>query len=260
MTRPRSTTTAAAGTAPAVNGWGIGVLYPGTSIAEDDFETIGARLHPQVLAHIAVTHVPGEGVSPAELKALGGKENLQVGVDRLRTISSLSSVMWACTSGSFLWGLEGTHRQAAFLTAALGVPASTTSLAIVNALHELDINKVAVASPYPEEITDHFVGFLKSAHLAVVSQTSLCGQSAAEIGRIDTADTIKLVGKTELTDAEGIIIPDTALHTVDVIDRLEDTYGRPVITANQATVWYALRLSGYASPQKSHGALLRHLP
>jgi maleate cis-trans isomerase len=39
-------------------------------------------------------------------------------------------------------------------------------------------------------------------------------------------------------------VPDTALHTVTVVDELEAALGKPVLTANVVTMWEALRLAG----------------
>ena len=44
--------------------------------------------------------------------------------------------------------------------------------------------------------------------------------------------------------AEAVLVPDTALTTTQHIAGLEGELGKPVLTANQVTAWYALRVPG----------------
>ena len=41
------------------------------------------------------------------------------------------------------------------------------------------------------------------------------------------------------------------------LETLERDLGRPVITANQASLWHCLRMSGIRTPTEGYGALLR---
>ena len=52
------------------------------------------------------------------------------------------------------------------------------------------------------------------------------------------------------------VLPDTALHTTAFLDELETHVGKIVLTANQVTVWEALRLAGALKPQKNLGHLM----
>jgi maleate cis-trans isomerase len=46
-------------------------------------------------------------------------------------------------------------------------------------------------------------------------------------------------------------VPDTALHTVRSLAALEQAVGKPVITANQVSVWEGLRLAGREAPRRA---------
>jgi maleate cis-trans isomerase len=45
-------------------------------------------------------------------------------------------------------------------------------------------------------------------------------------------------------DAEVVLVPDTAMHTLAIIEELEAAISKPVLTANQVTVWKGLQLLG----------------
>jgi maleate cis-trans isomerase len=68
----------------------------------------------------------------------------------------VSSVMWSSTSASFVVGWEGAKKQAVVLGDALGVPASTTAIAFVDAATALGIGRVAVVATYPDDIARRF--------------------------------------------------------------------------------------------------------
>jgi maleate cis-trans isomerase len=50
-------------------------------------------------------------------------------------------------------------------------------------------------------------------------------------------------------------VPDTAMHTLAIVDQLEAAVGKPVLTANQVTVWKGLELLGPVPPLPGLGAL-----
>lgn len=59
-------------------------------------------------------------------------------------------------------------------------------------------------------------------------------------------------------DADGILIGGTGFRCVAILEALEQDLGRPVISANQASLWQCLRLSGVRTPVAGYGNLLRH--
>ncbi len=66
-----------------------------------------------------------------------------------------------------------------------------------------------------------------------------------------------MASRNDHPDAQAILLPDTALHTVDWLDELEAAAGKPVLTANQVTVWEALQLARVFRPQTGLGTLFR---
>ena len=59
------------------------------------------------------------------------------------------------------------------------------------------------------------------------------------------------------SDADGVLIAGTGFRCVGIIDALEADLGRPVVTANQASLWHGLKLSGVAAPVNGYGRLLQ---
>ncbi|BCJ30718.1 maleate cis-trans isomerase family protein [Actinocatenispora sera] len=223
----------------------VGFLYPGHA-AEDDYPRAQRLLGDRW--RLAVEHTDGEDLHTVEaLLDLGGGHRLAAGAARLARYEP-AAVVWACTSGSFVFGTDGATRQVKELAAVAGVPATSTSFAFVDAARALGVRRVAVAASYPEPVARLFGEFLADAELRVVGLDSHGITTAAEVGRLTDEAVRELVVAHDRPDAEAILVPDTAMRTVSLVPELERHLGKPVLTANQVTIWAGLRLIG-ATPR-----------
>jgi maleate cis-trans isomerase len=246
----------------------VGILYPGYS-AEDDYALAEALLaRPARPAGSAGCHPPGLGGPRLPLVHtlmredahrvdalldIGGDDVLADGVRALE--GPLSAVVWACTSGSFVFGWDGATAQVAALGAVAGVPASSTSFAFVDACARLGVTRVAVGATYPDDVAERFVSFLGVAGIEVLSLSAKGIITAAEVGTLPREAVLEFAAAADHPDAEAVLLPDTALHTIGVLDALDTCVGKPVLTANQVSVWQGLRLAGADAPRLGLGAL-----
>ncbi|WP_068278164.1 maleate cis-trans isomerase family protein [Aldersonia kunmingensis] len=218
----------------------IGILYPGFS-AEDDYPHFEALLGGDVTLPVQHTVMNEDAHRLDALLDWGRPETLAAGADALRD-KAIDAVMWACTSGSFAYGWDGAHEQVRALAAHTGVPASSTSLAFVHALRALELRRVAVAATYPADVATLFADFLGAAAVEVVQMSSHEIVTAAEVGTLSAQRLLDIAVAGDDDAAEAVLLPDTAFHTAAHLELLEQRLGKPVLTANQVTVWEALRL------------------
>jgi maleate isomerase len=64
------------------------------------------------------------------------------------------------------------------------------------------------------------------------------------IWRVPYRTVVEIVSAVDTPDADAMFISCTNLPTYDIIEPLEQALGKPVLTANQVTMWAALRLMG----------------
>lgn len=231
----------------------VAMLYPGYS-AEDEFAVLEQRLGAVRLPVVHTWQGPTAHDVDA-LRALGAKDTLtQACVDALRFAPD--AVMWACTSGSFVYGEPGVRDQAAWLSEASGVPASSTSIAFLEAVRALQASAVVIAATYPDDVTTHFVDLLAAGGIHVIGVTSFDVPSGEDAGRLDAQAVSDMVNAAAHQAADvPVLVPDTALHTVELVDDLERRHHRPVLTANVVTAWWGLRLAGDQRPVAGLGRL-----
>jgi len=228
----------------------IGFIYPDHA-AEDDYPRAGELLD----ADLRVAHIYGTDLHAVpELLDLGSPDRMRDGAQLLAEHDP-AAVVWACTSGSFVYGPEGAREQVRGLAEAAGVPASSTSFAFVNAARTIGVARVAVWASYPDEIARLFVEFLAAEGIRVVSMSSSGIDTAAEVGTLSADRVLELAVANDHPEAQALLIPDTAMHTIEVLPKLEAALGKPVLTANQVTIWEGLQLAGYAPTASSLGRL-----
>ncbi|WP_046504023.1 maleate cis-trans isomerase family protein [Streptomyces odonnellii] len=219
----------------------VGFLYPGHS-AEDDYPRMEALFGIDIRLAVVHTDIGEDAHRVDALIEMGSADRLARGVEELR-LAGAQSVVWACTSGSFVYGWEGAHEQTRALARAAGLPASSTSFAFVHAVRALGAERVAIAATYPEDVTACFTAFLKSAGIEVVADRASGIVTAAEVGTWGRDQVLELAHAGDHPDAQAVLVPDTALHTAAFVPELEEALGKPVLTANQVSVWEGLRLA-----------------
>jgi len=166
---------------------------------------------------------------------------------------------YGCTSGSLFRGLGHDQVIEARIERASGLPAVATAGAVVSALRALNIEKVAVATPYIDEINDLEKAFLSSNGFRVVELKGLGIKDNIRIGRLDSQASYELAMELRHDQAEGIFMSCTNFPTLDKIRQLEDAIRKPVVSSNTATFWAMLRGYGVSIKIKEFGKLIERI-
>ncbi|HEX2161206.1 MAG TPA: hypothetical protein VHF88_05225 [Thermoleophilaceae bacterium] len=234
----------------------IGLLAPFRELPGEFADVIAEA--PEPAAHWQVITAAEDSHRLAALQAAGDLGTLEAGARRMRRWEP-DVVSWACTSGSFVGGRKWAQRQLRAITAASGAPASSTSVAFVEALGALAIDEVAVIAPYPQSAAAAFAAFLAEWGIAVRASVELDAAGPTVSERLDARDlapALERVGK-ELP----ILLPDTALWGFGLHRELAPRLAVPLLVANQVTLWHAFEIAGVSTDSERFGALrLRAAP
>lgn len=166
----------------------------------------------------------------------------------------LDVVAFGCTSGAMYIGEETI--AARVREARPGVACTSPMTAAVAAFQAFGAARIALVTPYPDEITRAMrrhiegrgvgvpvaggYGIVKDGEIARVSPESI-RRSALELGRSDEVD--------------AVFVSCTAMRTAAIIPELERELGKPVAASNYAMAWHALRLAGYGDAVPGAGRL-----
>jgi len=169
--------------------------------------------------------------------------------------AKMDVIAFACTAGSFFEGTSGEQELKTTIERIAGVPAVTTSGAVIEALQTLKLKKIVVATPYPDDMNNLERKFFAVNGFDVLDIKGLGIVDAWSIGTVKPEETYEFARKVFNSDADGMFISCTNLRTIEIIERLEREIGKPVVTSNQATFWACLKALGYAEAIQGYGKL-----
>jgi maleate isomerase len=149
---------------------------------------------------------------------------------------------YLCTSASFVAGVAGEARLREAMIRGGARRALTTSGALLEALAALRVERVAIATPYDRALTERLESFLAEAGVATTGSAYL--GLGADIWRVSADSVMALARAVPRGGAEALVLSCTNLRSYDVIAPLERALGIPVVSANLATMWAALRAVG----------------
>ncbi|KIF72205.1 decarboxylase [Streptomyces sp. AcH 505] len=151
-------------------------------------------------------------------------------------------IAYACASGSFVGGPAGERAMCEAMTRAGDVPSVTTSGALVEALAELGATRIALVTPYTESVTRSLEEYLAEVGVAVTGRAFL--GLTRDIWKVPYRSVMDMARQAVVGAADALFISCTNLATYDVIPQLEAELRIPVLSANQVTMWSALRKLG----------------
>ena len=173
-------------------------------------------------------------------------------------------VLYGCTSATLSHGPVFDRDLSKKITAKSGAQTVTAAGALVNALNTMGISKIGFASPYVPSLNDRAIAFLQSEGFDVVARADIDGALGNDEQGALTPDQVYELGTRADDDAaQAVVLSCTDMRSVEIIDRLEQDLGKPVITSNQAMMFQTLQLAGidtcllYTSPSPRDGATSR---
>ena len=228
----------------------VGVMLPSSNTTvEYDFQRAAPA---NVSIHSARMWAEGAGVDVLE--------EMNKDVERCARYlgtAAVDTIAYACTGGSLLGGVGfDAQLKKRIEEFSGGIPAVTTSTAVVEAMRQLGLESVCVATPYPADINDKVQAFLEGSGFRVLSLSGRGHTRNLDIGA-DTAQTILDFVRSRLSaEADGVFLSCTNWGAMAVADELEHEIGRPVVTSNQATIWATFRAIGLSEPMPGYGRLM----
>ena len=137
-------------------------------------------------------------------------------------------------------------------------PASTVLTAVTRACEALRLRRVVMATPFPEDQDARLIRFLAHDGIEVVAHRCLGYENSKAIWDLppETGYDLASTLLRDHPDVDGLYMPCNKWRIISIIDRIEQEFGKPVVTNTQAWVWEALRNMGLKKPIPGYGRLL----
>ncbi len=147
------------------------------------------------------------------------------------------------------------------MTDASGVPSFTSAQAVGRALRALGTLRIAMATPYSEDVIARAKRYYETNYgITVVATESLGATDSYAIGKMDANMAQAAFERIDRPDIDALLVPGGNFPTMGWIDPWEQTFGKPVITTNQATLWGVLGAMKRTAPMSGMGRLLKQMP
>ena len=147
------------------------------------------------------------------------------------------------------------------MSAGAGAPAVTSAQAIGQAVQALGASRIALASPYSQEVIERAGRYYATKFgLDVLGLHSFGATDAYMIGKLgpdNARDAFRLIDRAEI---DVLVVPGGNFPTMAHVPDWEREFGKPVITTNQAALWAMFRVMRITAKLPGLGRLLETMP
>ena len=219
----------------------LGMITPSSNTALEPVTCAMLADMPEVTAHFSRLRVTEIAL---DTPALGQFDptNMMPAAELLSD-AKVQAIAWNGTSASWL-GIDRDQALCAAITAKTGAPATTSTLACLDAIHRFGARRVGLVTPYTQDVQLRIEHVWRAAgapchfarHLGIRDNFSF-----GEIAPATIADMIRDVAKQ---GCDAIIVLCTNMNGARVAADLERELGVLVLDSIAVTLWRSLQIAG----------------
>jgi len=231
----------------------IGMIVPSsnTCLEPQTYRILGGRTDVTVhFTRIPVTRIALDDSSDRQFDPAVMREGAQ-----LLATADVDVIAWNGTSGSWL-GAAHDQELAAEITGATGIPATTSTLAYLEAFREFGTERIGLFTPYTEDVNQQVIASYEREGIKTVDHRALGLSDNESFARV-TDDEMR-PGSLKLAAAapDALVYLCTNLYGANITAEIEDTTGVPVLDSVAVTLWHALKLADAPLLEPRWGRLL----
>jgi len=162
-------------------------------------------------------------------------------------------ISYSCTSGSIVIG-EDRVKEEIRRGAPWAQPMCLVT-GVVDALRELNAQRIVVGTPYLDEINTAEAEFLVAKGFEVLDIQGLNLTTGIEFGRVTPTYWKAFAQEIDRPEADAIFLSCGGIRALEVAEEIEQATGKPVVTSNQAQFWSCLRRAGIPDHVEGFGRI-----
>lgn len=175
-------------------------------------------------------------------------------IDLILPGEKLDVVAYGCTSASMVMGEEKVFSK--IRESQPDAKCTTPATAAFAAFNAFKAKRIAVLTPYREDVNQIVKSYIENAGFEVPVFGSFDEEHDPTVARIDSDSIKAAVDKLKSADAvDMVFVSCTNVRLLDSILEIEAATGLPVTSSNHAMAWHAMRLAGNNKPMPSWGKL-----
>ncbi|WP_432105809.1 maleate cis-trans isomerase family protein [Streptomyces sp. bgisy091] len=202
-------------------------------------------------ARVPVTRIALDGDSDAQF-AFGP----MLEAARQLADAEVDVIAWNGTSGSWL-GPDRDRALTRAITEATGIPATTSTLALLDACAAYGVTRLGLALPYTPDVCERIVKTYAAEGIECDLAEPFGVDDNEAFARIPAADVSAQIERAARNAVHAVAVVCTNVHGAQQAAPLEQRLGIPVFDSVTATLWKALDLAGAAPALPGRGDLMR---
>jgi maleate isomerase len=217
------------------------MLTPSSNTALEPITTAMVAGLPEVSAHFSRFKVTEIALSSKALAQFDNSEILRAA--ELLAHARVDAIGWNGTSSGWL-GFEADIRLCEEITAATGIPATTSMLALNQILEQRNVKKLGYVTPYLDDVQARILENYGKLGIACQGERHLGLQDNFSFSEVPVAQLEAMTRDVASDKPDAITIICTNLKVAPSVAKLEQETGIPIYDTIATVVWKCLRLAG----------------
>jgi maleate isomerase len=219
----------------------LGMLTPSSNTALEPITSAMLSGLPEVSAHFSRFEVTEIALSAKALAQFDTGNILRAA--ELLAHAKVDVIGWNGTSSGWL-GFDTDARLCEQITAATGIPATTSMLALNEILAKAKVTKLGYVTPYRDDVQQRIIANYETLGVACGGDRHLGLQDNFSFAEVTPAELEAMIREVARARPEAIAIVCTNLRAAPLVARLEQEIGIPVYDTIATVVWKALTMAG----------------
>lgn len=227
---------------PATEWRRIGMLTPSSNTTLEPYTSaMLAAFEGRATAHFGRFRVTEISMSEASRVQFETKPILEA----VRSLADahVDAIAWNGTSAGWL-GFNKDEELCRLIESETGIPATSSMLALNDALAQLGVTRMALVTPYLSEIQDRIIANYRNIGIDIVADRRLEDRGNFSFAEYSPETISGLVREVAESRPDAIAIVCTNFRGAPVVAALEEELGIIVLDSVSVALWATIRLCG----------------
>ncbi|WP_316205372.1 MULTISPECIES: aspartate/glutamate racemase family protein [unclassified Bradyrhizobium] len=233
----------------------LGMLTPSSNTALEPITSAMVSGLPEVSAHFSRFKVTEIALSEQALAQFDNSNILRAA--ELLAHAKVDVIGWNGTSSGWL-GFEADVKLCEQISAATGIPATTSMLALNEILEQTKVTRLGYVTPYRDDVQAKIIANYETLGITCQAERHLGLQDNFSFSEVTPTQIETMLREVAAHKPEAIAIICTNLKAAPLVARLELELGIPIYDTIATVVWKCLKMTGVDPRRVSEWGSLFH--
>lgn len=216
----------------------LGILTPSSNTSLEPLSQAIVADLPNVSVHFSRFTVLKIGLGDDALAQFQNEKIIAAA--QLLADAEVDMIGWSGTSSGWL-GLEADDKLCAEITAATGVPATTSVMALNKAVKEFGVQELGLVTPYTDDVQEAIIRTYKTIDVDCSKERHLGISKNSTFATIDEPTLDEMVADVASKKVQAVTTFCTNLRAAQRVAYWEEQHGIPVFDTVTTVIWEMLR-------------------